>query len=112
MHPARPAPARVTIDVDAAMKRIAAARAESQLTASEALIAQSTVLVCSVFGPGRFAPETVRLRRHLLRRCGLSLEDVAASNEDAAAAHARAFAPRPPKARRRRGRAHLELVSG
>ncbi len=110
-HPQR-FPARSSLDVDTAIARIAAARAEHALTSSEAMIAQSTVVVASVFGPGRFAPETVRLRRVLLQRCGLSLEAVAADPVSASEAHARAVAPRPPKVRRRRGEAGLALAAG
>ena len=95
-------PARSSLDVETAIARIADARADQALSSSEAMIAQSTVVVASVFGPGRFAPETVRLRRVLLERCGLTLEAVAADPVSAADAHARAFAPRPPKIRRRR----------
>jgi hypothetical protein len=104
-------PAPCSVDVSTAIARIVEARELQSLSASEAMIAESTVVVCSVFGPSRFAPETMRLRRHLLDRCGVNLDDVAASNAEAAAAHARAFAPRPPKLRRRRGgRARLSLV--
>ena len=92
------------------MARIAEARADRLLSASEAMIAQSTVVVCSVFGPSRFAPETVGLRQHILGRCGLTLQSVAANPLDAAAAHDRAFAPRPPKIRRRNA-ARLQLVA-
>jgi hypothetical protein len=110
MHRTNTAPARRTVDVRTAMARIAEARADRLLSASEAMIAQSSVVVCSVFGPGRFAPETVRLREHILGRCGLSLSSVAANPYEAAAAHDRAFAPRPPKIRRR-GSARLQLVA-
>jgi hypothetical protein len=104
-------PAPSSLDVPTAIARIADARAERTLTASEAMIAQSTVVVASVFGPGRFAPETVKLRRVLLERCGLTLEAVAADDISAAQAHARAFAPRPPKLRRSRRSAGLTLVA-
>jgi hypothetical protein len=102
-------PAPSSLDVHTAVARIVEARAERTLTASEAIIAHSTVVVASVFGPARFAPETVRLRRVLLERCGLTIEAVSADAASAAAAHARAFAPRPPKVRRRQRR-ELALV--